>query len=152
MISAWKKSPRYNRIQAIDDNFTPVTYRKLTDALPKKHMAILTQLCMGHISLNHHLHRIKEVGNTMCLRQVRQPDTAPTPVNTTPAPVDIAPALGTGPTRTARPAGASQTCEDCRFWPNLWGSGVPDTLQGPDTCQLMCLSPLRGILDVEMGA
>jgi hypothetical protein len=65
-ISVWRKSPRYNCIQAIDDNFTSAMYCKLTDTLPKKHTAILTQLHTGHIGLNQHLYRVKQVDTPQC--------------------------------------------------------------------------------------
>ena len=53
--------------------------------------------------------RMLPIGHTTGLGWVRQPHTAPAPINTTPT-------LSTGPTQPARTMGPGQTCRDLGCW------------------------------------
>lgn len=65
----WNKSPRYEKFQAINaSNATMASrgYWKLLRELPRKLLTILTQLRMGHIPLQRHLHRIRRTETDVC--------------------------------------------------------------------------------------
>ena len=62
----WKNSPRYQRIADIDPALPSASYRRLTNTLPRKHTAILTQLRSGHAPLAQHLHRLGKADSPVC--------------------------------------------------------------------------------------
>ena len=64
----WRKSPRYHHIASIDPSLPSNTFTKLTNSIGKKHAAVYTQLRMGHVPLNKHLHRIKKSDTPLCLQ------------------------------------------------------------------------------------
>ncbi|KAG2051332.1 hypothetical protein BDR06DRAFT_959124 [Suillus hirtellus] len=55
---AWKKSPRYAKMSAIDPSTPSNKYIKLVALLPRRQTSILTQLRTRHAPLNQHLHQI----------------------------------------------------------------------------------------------
>ena len=61
----WCQSPRHPHIASIDPSLPLNVFTKLTKSLGKRHTVIYTQLRMGHIPLNKHLHRIKRSGTTL---------------------------------------------------------------------------------------
>jgi len=61
--SWWKKSKRYKRTNDIDPSLPFMKYTKATEGLNRRQTSLLTQLCIGHIPLNKHLHRIKRHDN-----------------------------------------------------------------------------------------
>lgn len=75
---AWKKSPRYAKFSAIDASDATTAsraYLKLSRYLPRKLLAVLTQLRTGHIPLQRHLHRIKKTDSDTCPCCKRHPET-----------------------------------------------------------------------------
>ena len=62
----WKKSLRYQRIANIDPALPSSSYRRLTNTLPRKHTAILTQLRSGHAPTAQHLHRLGKADSPIC--------------------------------------------------------------------------------------
>ena len=64
----WKQSPRHQHIASIDPSLPSNAFTKLTNSIGKKHAAIYTQLRLGHLPLNKHLHRIKKSDTPLCLQ------------------------------------------------------------------------------------
>ena len=59
----WRKgleqSPRWPKIRSIDSTAPSHNFRKITSHLPRRHVAILTQLRTGHAPLQRHMHHIR---------------------------------------------------------------------------------------------
>ena len=64
----WRQSPHHQHITSIDPFLPSNVFTKLMNSIGKKHMAIYTQLCLGHIPLNKHLHCIKRSDTPLCLQ------------------------------------------------------------------------------------
>ncbi|THH14123.1 hypothetical protein EUX98_g9645 [Antrodiella citrinella] len=62
----WQESSRCEKLAEIDSSLPSKTYLKLAFALPRKQASVLFQLRSGHVPLNHHLHRIRQVPNATC--------------------------------------------------------------------------------------
>ncbi|KNZ77463.1 hypothetical protein J132_05421 [Termitomyces sp. J132] len=62
----WKKSPRFPKINRIDDTLPSKGYMRLVQDLDRKQSAILTQFRMGHVPLNQYLFRIKRSETPAC--------------------------------------------------------------------------------------
>ena len=64
----WRQSPRHHHIASIDPSLPSNKFTKLTNSIGKKHAALYTQLRLGHIPLNKHLHRFKKSDTPICLQ------------------------------------------------------------------------------------
>lgn len=62
----WKKSPRYAKLNAIDNTLPSAKYLQQTADIPRKHAALLIQLRTGHAPLKKHLHRIERTASPTC--------------------------------------------------------------------------------------
>jgi hypothetical protein len=62
----WQTSPRYARINKIDNTLPSKSYHKETAGLTRAQTSLITQLRTGHIPLNRHLHRIKRATTPIC--------------------------------------------------------------------------------------
>ena len=60
------KSPRRDRLRAIDPTFHPAKFHKLVSDMRRGHSSLINQLRSNHIALNFYLHRIKKHDNPMC--------------------------------------------------------------------------------------
>jgi len=65
-VTAFQKSPRYNKIARIDPSTPSSRFRKDTTKLPKRHASILVQLRTGHVPLQAYLHRFKKAESPTC--------------------------------------------------------------------------------------
>ena len=62
----WKGSKRYKRIKEIDPSLPSARFLKATVCLNRCQTSVLTQLRIGHIPLNKHLHLINRNDNPYC--------------------------------------------------------------------------------------
>ena len=62
----WKTSPRYAHTANIDPSLPSKSYQKFMGNLTRAQDSLLTQLRMGHIPLNKHLHRLKKSPSPLC--------------------------------------------------------------------------------------
>ena len=62
----WRKSPRFNRIHAIDYSLPSDSYIHIIEQLSRNQASLLTQLRTDHIPLNVNLHRIKRSDTPNC--------------------------------------------------------------------------------------
>ena len=62
----WKKSPRHEKAKRLGLDVPCGAFIKLVSSLSKTHMSLLVWLYTGHISLNHHLHRIRISDTAAC--------------------------------------------------------------------------------------
>lgn len=62
----WKRSPRYQRISAIDRTAPSKKFLRLITGLNRRQSSIITQLRTDHIPLNRHLFRIKRSDTPSC--------------------------------------------------------------------------------------
>ncbi|KAF5374636.1 hypothetical protein D9615_008936 [Tricholomella constricta] len=60
------KSPRYERMKAIDPNLPSRKFYQTAKGLPRKHAALLFQLRTGHCPLNAYLFRFKKIESAQC--------------------------------------------------------------------------------------
>lgn len=72
---AWKKSPRYAKLNTIDNTLPSAKFLQLTADIPRKHAALLIQLRTGHAPLKKHLHRIKRATSSTCPACEMYPET-----------------------------------------------------------------------------
>lgn len=61
-----RESPRYARLQTIEQTAPSKNFAKKFVDLPRKHGTLLFQLRTGHIALNKHLHRIARAPSATC--------------------------------------------------------------------------------------
>jgi ribonuclease HI len=64
--SEWSSSPRYERLQKIDNSPLSNDFLHIIDQLRRNQSSILIQLRTGHIPLNEVLHRIKKADSPNC--------------------------------------------------------------------------------------
>jgi hypothetical protein len=62
----WKRSKRYQTAKSIDPNLPTPSFIKATKGLNRRQISVLTQLRIGHNSLNKHLHRIQRADSPKC--------------------------------------------------------------------------------------
>ena len=62
----WKGSPRYAQLRSIDKLAPSKKFLGLIKGLDRCQASLLTQLRMGHISLNRHLFHIHKVESPVC--------------------------------------------------------------------------------------
>ncbi|KAG1889996.1 hypothetical protein F4604DRAFT_642162 [Suillus subluteus] len=61
-----KESPRYARLQTIDQTVPSKKFASKIEDLPRKHGTLVFQLRTGHVALNKHLHRIARTPTATC--------------------------------------------------------------------------------------
>lgn len=74
----WKRSPRYRKFKEVDPFPATVAsraYWKLSTGLPRKLLAILTQLRTGHAPLQKHLNAIHRADSPICPCCKHHPET-----------------------------------------------------------------------------
>jgi ribonuclease HI len=62
----WKKSPRYQKLKSIDTSLPSKSFISLISSLKRAQASLLIQLRIGHIPLNNHLFRIKQLTSPFC--------------------------------------------------------------------------------------
>ena len=70
-----EKSPRWPKLKRIDPTAPSNRFRKITASLPRRHVAILTQLRTGHAPLQRHLPDNRRKINLEKVKDTEQEDT-----------------------------------------------------------------------------
>lgn len=71
----WATSVRYDRMTVIDSTMSPRAIRRLLHDRPRYQTSTITQLRIGHIPLNKHLHRVGKSDTPLCPACERRPET-----------------------------------------------------------------------------
>lgn len=71
-----RDSPHFGRLQSVDRNAPQMKMAvRMADALPRRHAALLIQLCTGHCPLNQYLHRFGRRESPLCGACQEAPET-----------------------------------------------------------------------------
>lgn len=62
----WQHSPRFEKMQKIDETLPSANFIRITDKLPRRNGALLMQLRSGHAPLNNFLHKIGKISDPIC--------------------------------------------------------------------------------------
>lgn len=71
----WTTSVRFSRMSAVDPHMSPRAIRRLLHDRPRHETSLITQLRIGHVPLNKHLHRIGKYDSPTCSACERRPET-----------------------------------------------------------------------------